>query len=72
VGRQAEVAELVDLVGAHRLVTLTGAGGVGKTRLAVQVAAELAGAFAAGVRLVELAPVGTPTRWPTPWPPPWG
>jgi hypothetical protein len=43
VGRQAEVAELVDVLGAHRLVTLTGAGGVGKTRLAVQVGAELAG-----------------------------
>jgi predicted ATPase/class 3 adenylate cyclase len=60
VGRQAEVAELVGLVGAHRLVTLTGAGGVGKTRLAVQVAAELAGAFGDGVWLVELAPVGDP------------
>jgi predicted ATPase len=60
VGRQREVAELVGLVGGHRLVTLTGAGGVGKTRLAVQVAAELAGAFADGVWLVELAPVGDP------------
>jgi predicted ATPase/class 3 adenylate cyclase len=60
VGRQAEVAELVGLVGAHRLVTLTGAGGVGKTRLALQVAAELAGAFGDGVWLVELAPVGDP------------
>ena len=60
VGRQAEVAELTALVGAHRLVTLTGAGGVGKTRLAVQVAAELAGRFGDGVWLVELAPVGDP------------
>jgi predicted ATPase/class 3 adenylate cyclase len=60
VGRQAEVAELTALVGAHRLVTLTGAGGVGKTRLAVQVAAELAGRFPDGVWLVELAPVGDP------------
>jgi predicted ATPase/class 3 adenylate cyclase len=60
VGRQREVAELVGVVGAHRLVTLTGAGGVGKTRLALQVAAELAGAFADGVWLMELAPVGDP------------
>ncbi len=60
VGRQAEVAELVGVVGARRLVTLTGAGGVGKTRLALQVGAELAGAFGEGVWLVELAPVGDP------------
>jgi predicted ATPase/class 3 adenylate cyclase len=60
VGRQSEMAELVGLVGAHRLVTLTGAGGVGKTRLAVQVAAELSGKFADGVWLVEVAPVGDP------------
>jgi predicted ATPase/class 3 adenylate cyclase len=60
VGRQAAVAELAGLVGAHRLVTLTGAGGVGNTRLAVQVAAELAGVLGDGVWLVELAPVGDP------------
>jgi predicted ATPase len=60
VGRQAEVTELIDVVGAHRLVTLTGPGGVGKTRLAVQVGAELAGALDDGVWLVELAPVGDP------------
>jgi predicted ATPase len=60
VGRQAELAELVDVVAGHRLVTLTGPGGVGKTRLALQVAAELAGGFDDGVWLVELAPVGDP------------
>ena len=48
------------MVRAHRLVTLTGVGGVGKTRLALQVAAELTGEFPDGVWLVELAPVGEP------------
>ena len=46
------------LVRAHRLVTLTGVGGVGKTRLALEAGAELAGQFPDGVWLVELAPVG--------------
>ncbi len=64
VGRQAEVAELVALVRAHRLVTLTGVGGVGKTRLAVQVAGELVPDFPEGVWLVELAPVGDPASVP--------
>ncbi len=64
VGRDREVAELVGLVGAHELVTLTGVGGVGKTRLAVQVAAELAGDFPDGVWLVELGPVGDPAAVP--------
>ena len=62
VGRDVEVKELAELVRAHRLVTLTGVGGVGKTRLAVQVAAELVGEFPDGVWLVELAPVGDPAR----------
>ena len=62
VGRDVEVKELAELVRAHRLVTLTGVGGVGKTRLAVQVAAELAGEFPDGVWLVELAPGGRPGR----------
>jgi non-specific serine/threonine protein kinase len=59
IGRERERAALHDLVRqpAVRLVTLTGVGGCGKTRLALQVAADLAPRFSAGVRLVELAPV---------------
>jgi predicted ATPase/class 3 adenylate cyclase len=57
VGREAEVAELRQRVESARLVTLTGAGGTGKTRLALQVAAELLDGSGDGVWLVELAPV---------------
>jgi predicted ATPase len=60
IGRDVAVKELCEQVRAHRLVTLTGVGGVGKTRLAVQVAAELVSEFPEGVWLVELAPVGDP------------
>ena len=60
VGRQDEVSDLRSLGLAHRLVTLTGVGGVGKTRLSLQVAAEMSGEFEDGVWLVELAPVGDP------------
>ena len=64
VGRDVEVKELAELVRAHRLVTLTGVGGVGKTRLAIQVAAELIPEFGDGLWLVELAPVGDPAAVP--------
>lgn len=57
VGRESEIAELADLVGAERLVTATGTGGAGKTRLAQQVGAELIEQFPAGVWWVELAPL---------------
>jgi predicted ATPase/DNA-binding SARP family transcriptional activator len=60
VGREVELKDVLDLVRAHRMVTLTGVGGVGKTRLAVQVAAELLGEFPDGVWLVELAPLADP------------
>ena len=64
VGRGEELRELIELVRAHRLVTLTGVGGVGKTRLAVQVAGELVPDFGEGVWLVELAPIGDPAAVP--------
>jgi len=60
IGREAELAELGSLVGAHRLVTLVGEGGAGKTRLAAQVAAEVAEAHPDGVWWVELAQVADP------------
>jgi predicted ATPase len=58
VGRDAEAEEVARLVRSNRVVTLTGVGGVGKTRLALQVAAELIGEFPEGIWLIELAPVG--------------
>jgi len=64
VGRGIAVKELAEQVRAHRLVTLTGVGGVAKPRLAVQVAAELVPEFPDGVWFVELAPVGDPVAVP--------
>src|SRR5258705_10967461 len=55
VGREQEIAQLEALVTANRLVTLTGAGGAGKTRLAIEVASRLTDAFPDGVWWVELA-----------------
>jgi predicted ATPase/class 3 adenylate cyclase len=57
VGREAELAEVRELIQSSRLVTLTGAGGSGKTRLSLQAAAELIGRTADGVWLAELAPL---------------
>ncbi len=57
IGRDAEMAQVRGLLTDSRLVTLTGAGGVGKTRLALQVAARAAAEFPAGVWQVDLAPV---------------
>lgn len=59
-GRSCELAELTQALGSHRLITLVGAGGMGKTRLALQAAAEAVDAFGDGVWLVELAPLQTP------------
>jgi predicted ATPase/DNA-binding SARP family transcriptional activator len=60
VGRAEEVTEVRRLLGSGRLVTLTGPGGVGKTRLAVETAAQLVDRFPDGVWLVELAGLGRP------------
>ncbi len=64
VGRDSELSQLGTLLEADRLVTLTGAGGSGKTRLAVHAAADVADRHPDGVRWVELAPVSSPEAVP--------
>ena len=60
VGRAGPVREVAGLLARHRLVTVTGPGGTGKTRLAAEVARRVAGRYADGAWLVELAPVQDP------------
>jgi predicted ATPase/DNA-binding CsgD family transcriptional regulator len=60
IGREVELAEVRALVAGSRLVTLTGAGGAGKTRLGLQVAAGLAGGAGDGVWFADLAPLTDP------------
>ncbi len=60
VGRGAEIESVRRAVSENRLVTLTGAGGVGKTRLAMQVATQMHGHFGDGVWYVDLAPITEP------------
>ena len=60
VGREAELAQVRTLLGQGRLVTITGTGGVGKTRIALRAAADHVERFFDGVRLVDLAPVHEP------------
>jgi predicted ATPase/class 3 adenylate cyclase len=57
VGREQEITAIQQLLAAQRLVTLTGPGGTGKTRLALHVAAEVLETFSDGVWLIELAPL---------------
>ncbi len=64
VGRRDELDEICLLLGEGRLITLSGVGGVGKTRLAQQAAAELAAGFPDGVWLVELAALADPALLP--------
>jgi predicted ATPase/class 3 adenylate cyclase len=64
IGRESDVAELQAAVKAHRLVTLTGVGGVGKTRLALEVASRLADQFPDGVWFFDLAAVTDPASVP--------
>ena len=64
VGREPERAALADLLDEHSLVTLTGSGGTGKTRLALQIAAERPEEFSDGVWLVELAALSDPALVP--------
>ncbi len=64
IGRDAELDEVLDLSTSHRLVTLTGAGGIGKTRLGFEAARNLLPRFADGVWAIELAPLSDPELVP--------
>jgi predicted ATPase/class 3 adenylate cyclase len=64
VGREREMAEVKRLMGTTRLLTLTGPGGTGKTRLSLQVAAEMLDQFPHGVWLVELSTLSDPALVP--------
>ncbi len=64
VGRERELVELKQLLPGKRLITLVGVGGIGKTRLALQVAGEVTDAYRDGVWLVELASINDPSLLP--------
>jgi non-specific serine/threonine protein kinase len=65
IGREREMVEIKRLLAGRRLVTIVGAGGIGKTRLALQAAAEVVDAYRDGVWLVELASIRDPSLVPT-------
>src|SRR5690606_8853380 len=60
VGREQEVDQLTGLLSRHRLVTLSGPGGIGKTRLALDTARNLLAGYPDGIYMVDLAPVQDP------------
>jgi predicted ATPase/DNA-binding winged helix-turn-helix (wHTH) protein len=64
IGRDVELDEILDLTASHRLVTLTGTGGIGKTRLSLEVARRVLPRFADGVWAIELAPLSDPELVP--------
>jgi non-specific serine/threonine protein kinase len=65
IGRERELGEAKRLLARSRLLTLTGVGGIGKTRLALQVAADVRHAYPDGVWLVEMGPINDPSLVPT-------
>jgi predicted ATPase/class 3 adenylate cyclase len=65
VGRDRELSELRDMLSNSRLVTIAGSGGAGKTRVSLQLSADLVDRFPHGVWLVELASVDEPSRLPS-------
>jgi predicted ATPase len=64
VGREREIAEIKNLLGKARLITLTGSGGCGKTRLALETARQLVESYQDGIWLIELAPISDSTHIP--------
>ncbi len=64
IGREKEVKEVADLLSKSRIVTLTGSGGVGKTRLAIRVIAEVLDLFPDGIWFLDLAPLSDPALIP--------
>ena len=64
IGREKEIAQIKELLGTTRLLTLNGAGGCGKTRLAIQVAMDLLESYPDGIWLVELAALAEPRLVP--------
>ena len=64
IGREQALAELQRLLAKNRILTLTGSGGCGKTRLSLQLAADSLERFPDGAWLVELAPLSDPERMP--------